>query len=674
MYKSSNQVVSDFLFYAKNHRILIHPDTRKIGIRDTLVAWGLIGLATVLFQDSIKLIPPNLNYLIQFFSAAIVLGISGLFKGISFFGFAEESAALDRSHELKAHLSPKERIWILLTRSIIATGGYMLYSWARVSLGIIDNSAIFSADAIVYAFLMLCILKERIYRTQWVGVIIASIGVSYVFLFDFQFSSWTQAISGGAAGILSSFALSIIILMNTVVVQHEPPLRIAFYQCIVGIALSAIIFGFQYFLVRDVVITDIPIHEILYAVSAGIIYGIALIFFFSAFLYTEPLVISVLGYFLTPFVAFFSWTITKDVIPARDTISAVLISLGGAFVIFSEYRGDKRHIKKKKELFAAQPTYLRTLEEKMGSLKKEYKSGKIQHHDYISQRHEFNKILFQFAAEIKDTNIEKIEIGRKAVIFFIRPYNIKIECDRGFKAPPFEILNFSCFENEESEFMYSLIKDGDVIFDVGARIGWYSINFAKRFPNSEIYAFEPVHINFSFLKKNIQHNSLNNVRFYNYALVNREGEGTLLDFIDEGAKSFNQKVSELSSHKKIHCYAKRLDDFCSGQHLESLDLIKSDVVGAEFEMIKGGIETIKRFKPIIVFRLASELYEMIKDKSLNEAFIALRDLGYRCFSFIGLEEINAEVIEKDNLFFFALQSEKHANLINGLSDKEILIG
>jgi len=52
------------------------------------------------------------------------------------------------------------------------------------------------------------------------------------------------------------------------------------------------------------------------------------------------------------------------------------------------------------------------------------------------------------------------------------------------------------------------VSEAVVIIDIGANIGAASLFFAKRFPNSTIYAFEPFEKNFNFLKKNIKLNNL----------------------------------------------------------------------------------------------------------------------------------------------------------------------
>lgn len=68
------------------------------------------------------------------------------------------------------------------------------------------------------------------------------------------------------------------------------------------------------------------------------------------------------------------------------------------------------------------------------------------------------------------------------------------------------------------------ISDNDIVFDLGAHIGFFSIfaaNFAK---NVTVYSFEPSPNNFKLLKRNININKLNNIHLINKAVAKRSGE------------------------------------------------------------------------------------------------------------------------------------------------------
>jgi tRNA G37 N-methylase Trm5 len=67
------------------------------------------------------------------------------------------------------------------------------------------------------------------------------------------------------------------------------------------------------------------------------------------------------------------------------------------------------------------------------------------------------------------------------------------------------LLNWE-YEKEEREMLLSLAKDGDTFFDIGANAGLYSITFAKRYPKSRVYAFEPIPVTIAELESNLELN------------------------------------------------------------------------------------------------------------------------------------------------------------------------
>ena len=66
-------------------------------------------------------------------------------------------------------------------------------------------------------------------------------------------------------------------------------------------------------------------------------------------------------------------------------------------------------------------------------------------------------------------------------------------------------------EPETLDWLDKNLRDGDVLYDIGANIGVYSLYAAKRRPNCRVYAFEPAGQNFARLLRNISINRLDNV-------------------------------------------------------------------------------------------------------------------------------------------------------------------
>jgi FkbM family methyltransferase len=663
--KSVNKsFIRDFLFYAKHNRIIILPESRKFGIVATLIGWFLIALSTVLFQNSIVSMPSSVNFFIQFFSATIILFFACLFQGVGFFKIREiekTKLELKNFHDYtKNTLSVLWRRNLIYFRGAVAILGYMAYSLSRVGTSRVDNSALFSVDAIFYAVILYWVFKEKFSVLQISGLFIAFLGVCLIFSFDFGSIS---AITTGFIGVFASGALAVIILLNLVVVQHDYPLRIAFYQCFIGLIIASVFLSIHFLFDRQLLILY-PTREIICSGLAGIAYAVALLFFFNAFLYTESFIIAVLGYSLVPFVELLYWLITNEKIHSVNILSPLMISVGGGLSIYSEYRKDK----KKKIHLIGSSSYLPSLVAQMKNLRKEFNQGNLDWYEYMSQRHEFNKLLFCFAEELAGTDMKNIDISRDQILFTLAPYNIKMESDGACRSAPLEILNFGQYEAEESKVLFQLIQDGMIILDIGAHIGWHSVSFAKKFPTSEIYSFEPIPNTFSFLEKNIQHNAVKNIHVFNYGLSNESKDVFFHYFKGGSALASQANLIEHDKTKKIQCRVERLDDVFSSLGAKKIDFIKCDIEGGELAAIQGSMEVIKKFLPIIFIELYEEWCRKF-NYSANDVLSLLTGFGYLCFSAEKGHLKKEESIKNENnsYNYFFLHKEKHRNLIEKYS-------
>ena len=123
-----------------------------------------------------------------------------------------------------------------------------------------------------------------------------------------------------------------------------------------------------------------------------------------------------------------------------------------------------------------------------------------------------------------------------------------------------------------------------VILDIGANIGVASIYFAHRFPQSKIFAFEPVEENFFLLEKNIS--SYPNIKAFSVALGNADGEREIF-FSDNpknfGGFSFYPEGSNPSLKKRVSI--RRASECLRELGITQADLIKLDTEGSEYDII-----------------------------------------------------------------------------------------
>ena len=97
--------------------------------------------------------------------------------------------------------------------------------------------------------------------------------------------------------------------------------------------------------------------------------------------------------------------------------------------------------------------------------------------------------------------------------------------------------------------------------------------------------------------------------------------------------------------------------------INKLDFIKCDVEGAEKLVFEGGLETIKKYKPIIyaeMLRKWSKSFGYHPDDIIN----LLADIGYHCYRYFNnkMEKIDSVTPQMETTNFFFLQQSKHKTI------------
>ena len=145
-------------------------------------------------------------------------------------------------------------------------------------------------------------------------------------------------------------------------------------------------------------------------------------------------------------------------------------------------------------------------------------------------------------------------------------------------------------------------KEGDVLFDIGANVGLYSIYAAKN--GIRVLAFEPESQNFALLNRNLFLNNLADQVFgLNVAISDRDGMDYLFmpDFQPGGALNNVGEAVDLH-HKKFTPHFKQgvitfsLDSFITRYPDHFPTHIKIDVDGLESKIIRGAEKTLRNPK------------------------------------------------------------------------------
>jgi len=149
------------------------------------------------------------------------------------------------------------------------------------------------------------------------------------------------------------------------------------------------------------------------------------------------------------------------------------------------------------------------------------------------------------------------------------------------------------YEYNKQQTFIKTIKPGYVVYDIGANVGFYTLLSSLLVGrNGNVIAFEPVPRNLIYLKKHIEMNSCSNVMILPYAVSDNAGKA----FFD---CTNNPSMGHLSEKGDIEVETVVLDQLIASKQMPAPDLIKIDVEGGEYNVLKGAQQTIAKKRPII---------------------------------------------------------------------------
>lgn len=139
------------------------------------------------------------------------------------------------------------------------------------------------------------------------------------------------------------------------------------------------------------------------------------------------------------------------------------------------------------------------------------------------------------------------------------------------------------------------VKKGDVVCDVGAYIGEFSLAIADK--ADKILAIEPDPIASACLRKNVSH--LKNIKVYEKLLWKRNTTIEVKLAYDTADSSVLDVDSGICKGK-VKMQARRLDDLLSDLNVDKIDFLKIDAEGAEPEVLEGAEGVLDKIAKIAV--------------------------------------------------------------------------
>lgn len=161
-----------------------------------------------------------------------------------------------------------------------------------------------------------------------------------------------------------------------------------------------------------------------------------------------------------------------------------------------------------------------------------------------------------------------------------------------------KLADSGIFDPLETELFNAEIKKNDVVLDIGANIGYYTLIAAKLVgENGVVFAFEPEPTNFALLKRNVEINGYKNVILVQKAVSNKTGKVKL--YLSERNLGDHRIYNSQDGRQSIEIEAIRLDDYFKDYN-GKIDFIKMDVQGSEGGVFQGGSRVLKKNKDVKV--------------------------------------------------------------------------
>lgn len=204
--------------------------------------------------------------------------------------------------------------------------------------------------------------------------------------------------------------------------------------------------------------------------------------------------------------------------------------------------------------------------------------------------------------------LQRYVLGRPTVVAHARDFDLELRVPtrdaagaglyrRGMHAP--EVADFLVRRLE--------LEPGDLVFDIGASVGWYTLLLAQIAPRGvEIHAFEPDPWARGLLQENLARNRAEGVTVVDAAVGHRDGEVMLYRYGGRRRRPLRPGSAQQLSVRML-----RLDDYCREHGLarRRVGCLKIGVQGFEFHALQGARKTLARCRTVLTEYSPAQLDE-----------------------------------------------------------------
>ncbi len=159
---------------------------------------------------------------------------------------------------------------------------------------------------------------------------------------------------------------------------------------------------------------------------------------------------------------------------------------------------------------------------------------------------------------------------------------------------------------KQTKYFLDNVKPGEFVLDIGGNVGQYAVFFASLVrPSGKVITFEPDETSREVMKRNLALNGFSNrVIVEDLALFDKAGT---CEFFSKGGGDATASLArsglgtDISKTQLLtqNVRTERLDDYLLAKRLDNPNWIKLDTEGAEINILRGGLNTLKSDTKII---------------------------------------------------------------------------
>ncbi len=205
-----------------------------------------------------------------------------------------------------------------------------------------------------------------------------------------------------------------------------------------------------------------------------------------------------------------------------------------------------------------------------------------------------------------------------------------------------DLLDFESFNHtldlwlhgcDESRMLSALFAPGAVFVDIGANLGVFSLQAASiGGVRSRIYSFEPQPRAAAALRSSAAANGMDTLSVFEVVVGAFEGVVPFfLPTTGSGAGSLSLvHASQGKRAVELSRPSTSLDAFVASHAVERIDLVKMDVEGFEADVIKGSVDALRRYSPIVWYEVNPAALR-VAGRSQHACIALLKSCGYLGF-------------------------------------------